>query len=240
MEETAFTLSREEIIFQRMKDFHRQRVGTVANGETPLDKQAGGILVLHVIPESCVVSRKVLDVLTLREQGTRIRPLGKRSGDTRFNVDGFLNQSGCQQVRAYSQLFRDGRLEAVMSDVGYRVNHHAEESPHAIRCSVLEQAAFDVVGDYLKFCHATEFNPPLWLFSALLGCTGFRVVTGVFEDLSDEAVDRSPAFLPELEITGFDIDVQLLLRPWCDTLWQASGLERSCNYDKDGNWHKPR
>jgi len=63
---------------------------------------------------------------------------------------------------------------------------------------------------------------------------------GQFRDLSKHAVDRSPATLPELQITQFDTDVKQLLRPWCDTLWQASGLERSFNFDKEGNWQEPR
>ena len=240
MDELKFSLSREEIIFQRMMDFHLQRISTVVKGEAPLDKHDGGILVLHLIPESCVVSRKVLDGPTLKEHGARIRPLGNHGGTTRFNVDGFLNQSGYQEVSAYSQLFRDGRLESVMSDVGYPVNHHAENSPYAMRVGLVERAAFEVVGDYLKVCQAVEFKPPLWLFSALLECKGFRVAKGMFRDLSNGAIDRSPALLPELEITDFEFDTQQLLRPWCDTLWQASGLERSFNYDQDGNWHEPR
>lgn len=45
----------------------------------------------------------------------------------------FLNQSGHQEnVRAYSQLFRDGRLQCVMSDVGYPVNQHSP-SAYVIR-----------------------------------------------------------------------------------------------------------
>lgn len=240
MDETQSTLSREEIIFDRMKHFHRDRVSAVLNGEVPLSKRDAGILLLHLIPECCVVRRKALDGPTLKEHGARIRPLGSHGGTTRFNVDGFLNQSGYPEVHAYSQLFRDGRLESVMSDVGHPVNLHAEKPPYAIRCSLIERGVFEVVHDYLEFSQATDSEPPLWLFSALVECKGFRMARGVFLDLSDGAVDRSPAFLPELQITDYDTDVQQLLRPWCDTLWQASGLERSFNYDKDGNWHEPR
>jgi hypothetical protein len=222
-----------------MKDFHCERVSTVLNAKVPLTERDGGILVLHLIPESCVVKRKTLDGPTLKEHGARIRPLGNHGGTTRFNVDGFLNQSGSREVRAYSQLFRDGRLESVMSDVGYPVHPHVENAPLAIRCGLVERAAFEVVGDYLTFCQATQFEPPLWLFSALLECKGFRILRGAFRDLIGGGIDRSPAFLPELEIPGFETDVQKLLRPWCDTFWQAAGLERSFNYDENG-WHEPR
>lgn len=241
MDEQQFSLSREEILFQKMKEFHLQRVGAVEVGDVPLHQRDGGILVLHLVPESCVFNRKLLDERILKEQGIRIRPLGDSGGNNRFNVDGFLNFSGHQDVRAYSQLFRDGRLESVMSDVGYPVNSHAEKSPYAIRCSLMERSVFEVVHDYLSFCKATEFEPPVWLFSSLVGCKDFRVITDWgFRDLSTNAVDRTPAIFPELKIMSFDTEIKELLRPWCNWLWQASGIERSFSYDEEGNWHERR
>ena len=234
-------LSKEEIVFQRMQDFHCQRVSAVVAGDVPLEKREGGILVLHLIPESTVLTRSLLDSTSLKEHGGRIRPLGELGGQSRFNVDGFLNFVGDQKVRAYSQFFRDGRLESVMSDVGYAVNHHVENPPLAIRSSLCERAVFDVIHDYLKVCKVIGIKPPIWMFSALVECEGFRMMTDrMFRDVSDKAVDRSPAILPELKITSVDAEPQQLLRPWCDTLWQASGLERSFNYDQDGNWHEQR
>ena len=143
MDEQLLGLPREEIIFQRIKDFHVQRVSAVEKANVPLQRREGGIIVLHLIPESCVFSRSSFDGSTLKEHGTRIRPLGDSGGYTRFNVDGFMNYSGYQEVHAYSQLFRDGRLENVMSDVGYPVNPHAENSPYAIRHGLIERAVFE-------------------------------------------------------------------------------------------------
>ena len=241
VDEQQYGLLKEEILFQRMKDFQLQRVNAVADGDVPLAKRDGGILVLHLIPESCVFSCATLDGGTLKEQGTRIRPLGDRGGSTRFNVDGFFNFSGYEEVRSYSQLFRDGRLESVMSDVGYPIHPQAEKSPYAIRCGLTERSVFEVVQDYLRFCKTIEFVPPVWLFSALVECKGFRMMTDRrFRDLSEKAVDRSPAILPALKINDLDIEPHKLLHPWCDFLWQASGVERSFNYDQDGKWHEPR
>lgn len=48
------------------------------------------------------------------------------------------------------------------------------------------------------------------------------MVTGKLRDLPEQAEDRSPAFLPELLIDGFESSIERQLHPWCDTLWQAS------------------
>ena len=66
------------------------------------------------------------------------------------------------------------------------------------------------------------------------------MVTGRFRDLSETAIDRTPAFLPELEIAEFKQAPNDLLHPWCNWLWQASRLDRSYNYDEDGKWIEPR
>lgn len=240
MDEQLLGLPREEVVLQRMKAFHLSRVRAIEKGDVPLNQREGGILVVHLIPESTVFGRSSFDVSTLKEQGSRLRPLGDSGGYTRFNVDGFLNYSGYQEVRAYSQVFRDGRLENVMSDVGYPVNLQAENSPYAIRHGLIERAVFDSLSAYRQFCQAVEIEPPVWLFSALVECKGHRMTMGRFRDLSEQAVDRSPAFLPELVIDVFKPPVEQQLRPWCDTFWQASGLDRSLNYDEEGNWHEPR
>ena len=222
-----------------LKNLHLQRVNAIVSGEEPLRKRDGGILVLHLFPESSAFSRKLLDGRVLKEYGTSIRPLGGRGGYTRFNVDGFLHHNGETEINAYSQLFRDGRLESVTSGVGYRINH-VEDSRVAMRCSLLEKGVFDLVGEYLSFCKAIETPLPIWLFSALVECNGFGIISHqMFQEFSVQTVDRSPAIIPEITITSFDLD-RKMLRPWCDTLWQTSGMEKSLNFDQDGNWKEPR
>jgi hypothetical protein len=239
MQLSQFGLPIEEFVYQQMREFHFNRLDLIANGNAPLDNREGGVIVVHLIPESSVLEHRSIDANILATRGSRIRPLGDGGGNTRFNVDGFLNRSGYRGVRAYSQLFRNGRVEAVMSGVGYRVRPEAEKSPYVIRCSLTERAVLEVVHDYLELCEEIHFEPPIWLFSALVECKGFRMMTDkAFQDLSKEEVDRSPAVLPEFRITNLRSGVQELLHQWCDTLWQASGLQRSLNFDHDGNWHE--
>ncbi len=240
MNELRFSLSREDVVFMELKNFHLRRVNAIVSGEAPLRKREGGILVLHLVPETSIFSQKLLDGQILKEHGKSIRTLGSHASYSRFNVDGFLHHSGETEINAYCQLFRDGRLESVTSNIGYRINQ-SENSRFALRCSLLEKGVFAVVDDYLKFCRALDIPHPVWLFSALVECQGFGIQTNrMFHEFSMNTVDRSPAIIPEIRITSFDVDSKKILRPWCDTLWQASGLEKSANYDQDGNWNEPR
>lgn len=233
-------LSEDEVIFHRMEAFHRQRVDAVAAGQSPIDKPEG-ILVLHVVPRVCVQDTRRFDGAKLKEHGAMFPALGGRVGYTRFNVDGLLSYDGREQVRAYSQLFRDGRLEAAMSEVAFRVNLQQQNSPLCLRDSMCEKAVQQVVGEYLRFCKAIGLTPPFHLFSAIIGCKGVRLCTDMrFRDLSEFAIDRSPAFLPDVVIDSLDAEPVKVLRPWCDTLWQGCGVERSYSFDQAGNWHERR
>jgi len=48
--------------------------------------------------------------------------------------------------------------------------------------------------------------------------------------------DRDELILPEVWIGDWHIDVARAMRPAFDMVWNAFGLKRSFNYDKDGNW----
>ncbi len=241
---TAFAepwLSEDEVLFHRMETFHRQRVEAVAGEDSPLTVRGGGILVLHLIPRSCALGRTRFDGGKLKEHGSSVPPLGGRGGYARFNVDGLLNYDGHESVRAYSQLFRDGRLEAAMPEVAFPVDRQQKNSVHCLRDSICEEAVFSTVAGYLRFCKAIGLDVPIQMFSALIGCKGVRICTDMgFRGVSEHGIDRSPAFFAEVEIGSLDAEPVKLLRPWCDTLWQACGMERSFSFDKEDKWRARR
>ena len=45
-------------------------------------------------------------------------------------------------------------------------------------------------------------------------------------------------FLPDVVIASLEAELKTALRPWCDTLWQACGMERSLSFDPQGNWRE--
>ena len=238
---TQAWLTEDEALLHRMEAFHRQRVEAIASGQSLLGKCNSGVLVVHMIPRSCLRDRTRFEGAKLKEHGNLVPPLGGRGGYARFNVDGLLNYDGHQSLRAYSQLYRDGRLESVMAEVAFPMDRQQKNSVHCLRDSICEQAVFTTAAGYFRFCKALGLAAPLQMFSALVGCEGVRIWTDMtFREVSEHGIDRSPAFLPDIEITTLDDEPLKLLLPWCDTLWQACGMERSFNFDQQGNWRERR
>jgi hypothetical protein len=222
-----------------MEVFHQQRAEAIASGQSPLGKRDDGILVVHLIPRSCVQGRSRFGGAKLKEHGGSLPALGGRGVSMRFNVDGLLNSPSTGEYKAYSQLFRDGRLEAAMLAAPLPTGRQRKDSVRCLRDSACEEAVFNTVAGYLQFCKAIGLRVPIQMFSALIGCEGVRICTNTTcNEVSEHAIDRSPAFLPDIEITSLDAEPRAVLRPWCDTLWQACGMERSFSFDKDGNWRE--
>lgn len=242
-------LSEDEVLFHRMELFHRERVEAVSAGRSPLGRRDDGFLVLHLLPRPCGRSHPALDGAGLKAFGGKLAALGDEGkySSARFNVDGLLLVDSGQAAEAYSQVFRDGRLEAVMAGVSFVHNVHPslrgqtpQDETRYFRDEVCQKAGMRCVKDYLGAAAGAKLPFPVTCFSALVGCEGVRFHSAMSLRFPSTGIDRSPAHLPAVEVGGPDADVSALLRSWCDTLLQACGLEGSPNFDESGKWRDRR
>lgn len=235
-------LSHDEIALHRMSCFHRESVGSVVNGSSLLTKSVNGVLVIHLIPQNSVMNQTRIEAAQLEKYGNRIPLIGGYTAQSRFNVDGYLNHSSrADNVRAYTQVFRDGRLEAVGTNISYPVDERNENSPLALRDGFLEHQVFEIIKCYFSFCNSLNIEQPIWMYSALIDCEGIGICNDrAFRELSEFSIDRSPAYLPEIKLDPSDCNSIKGIQLWCDYLWQSVGFERSFSFDNDGNWRERR
>lgn len=238
--ETILGLTEAERHLYRMRGFHRERVEAIHKDQSHVRLNDPARLVVHLIPQDSLRAPKSLSASDLKRSAQSIRPLGVRNGggylDTRFNADGVLVYSGRDAVRAYSQLFRNGLYEGVMAGAVFQTKERAK----VFRDADCEEALLGALADYLPFAKTLELQLPFWMFAALVGCEGAGIcVNRSWGDLSEDAIDRNTVWLPETQIDAFDTDPVKQLRPMIDVLWNAAGLERSFNYNEQGD-RKPR
>ena len=242
-------LSEDEVVHHRVESFHRERVGAVAAGRSPLGKRDDGFLVVHLIPHACVLTRTRFDGGRLKEGAEQMSAFCEegRYGTSKFNVDGLLKVDSENSAEAYMQVFRDGRLEAVKSAITFQPNRQeaqpgaqAAKLPRYLRDALCEQATFRLVGSYLTFCQNVGLTPPVVMLSALVGCEGVSYYSDWGYRSDQRGIDRSPAYLPEVEVSAFDVEPTKLLRTWCDTVAQAIGFAGSPNFDESGTWRQRR
>lgn len=241
-------LSEEEILFHRMEAFHRQRVEMIASGQSPLGERDDGFFVTHLLPNSSFKSRQRFDGSTLKQHGAKLSVFGADGNHsaTRFNVDGFLKLDYERDPKSYSQIYRNGCLESVMSAINVgthddwaQPDQQKPKQTQYLKNTVCEQAVFKLAPEYLSFCKGIGLSEPIKLFSALVGCKGVWFYSNWGRHFG-QSIDRSPAYLPDIDVESSDAEPEDWLRPWCDFLAQAMGLESSPNYDENGNWRERR
>jgi hypothetical protein len=235
MDELIFNgwLSKEELILHRMRSFHRNRIEELKSGQARDKQEKNGKLVIHCIPEQAVTSRKRFSVSDLSKHSQELRAPDCSYWNPRINADGFACSDSPDGFSGYSQVYRDGRLEAVMTRASFR-----SENRHVLVDTTCERAILQVTKQYLAFCKAIEISAPIWLFCALVNVEG----AGFYSEWPTERrpIDRPVVELPEMEIAALDSNVDTHLRPLLDCIWNAIGFEGSLNYDEAGNRRERR
>jgi len=229
-------LTEAELVLHRIRSVHRERVETIREDKSHVRLEDPTRLIVHVVPEAAFLASKEFSAADLKRASQAIRPLGERNGNgygySRFNADGFLMYDGYKAVREYTQLYRNGMFEGVMAEAVFQHQERAK----ILRENWCEAALISALTGFLPFAKTLALEPPFWMFAALAGCEGARIcINRSWEQLSEQAIDRSLVWLPETKIESGENDPAKLLRPVCDVLWNAAGLEKSFYYDEQGN-----
>ena len=84
----------------------------------PLRQGTGGRLVVHVVPLDGPISGQAIDPVAAQSRPERFRPMGPGGGFSwRLNLQGLCVYGGEWPSSRYTQLFRSGAVEAVLSPV---------------------------------------------------------------------------------------------------------------------------
>ena len=96
---------------QDARRFRDERLKLIGHGHAPRPLSGKGRFVLHIFPAAASSGSMHLDVEDIFNQGDSFRPIGSMGRTAGFNFDGFINYRG--DNRGYTQIFRNGALEAV-------------------------------------------------------------------------------------------------------------------------------
>lgn len=232
---TAASLSSS--LSDRFADWRNERIGKILAAETPLPILDNGRVILHLASLGSFRTSVGLDLAEIRRSRAEPHPLGERYSDRRVNLDGlltFVTPGGPERAsRAYCQVFRNGRIEAVHSDV-LLPDRTGRPKPLGIPSVWLEPAIVEATREYLTLLRRYCPGRPFAISLTLTGVKG--AVMHSEPQVGGTAIDRDIVRLPDVLVQNDQTDIPAVLQPMFDSLWNAAGIIRSLNYSEEGRW----
>jgi Putative DNA-binding domain len=226
-----------ETAFERLRHFRLERVARVLALETPAPMATGPKLILHAFPVN-MLDEVWARILTMEEVKVAfaIAPINGEPSSWRFNLDGFVvhTQRTNLSRQCYTQLFRDGGIEAVSGSVIVKIDERGGFYPMG-----MEEKVINGLEMYKKFWQEVGLTPPLAISLTLSGVKGWKVLRSAYHYHDVDAVfDRDVVSPPEVMLSDLAIPADVMLRPLFDVVWNGGGWPASPNY-QDGRWIRP-
>lgn len=220
-------------VHDRIQSFRRERLAILSAAEGPMKIEHGGRLILHIVPLSAFGYGQSLDVRQIYNCHLTFQPLSSM-GNRRYNFEGVILYGGGKKCCGYTQIFRNGIIEATKAEIVIR-----RDGRKLIASLEFDKDIFNVLPKYLAGLKALDVPSPLAVMISLQEVHGATL--GVRNDSFDddpELFNKSELLLPEIIIEdyGTEQDYQRAMRPAFDALWNAAGYASSRYFSDDDLW----
>jgi hypothetical protein len=247
----AFALSAS--IAERIRLFRAERLGKIIASETPIALSETPKVILHLVPFGAFEPAHIFDLSSPGNCGgwerlvpMDINPAHAQRLRYRYNLDGILTyiEDRPNHGATYLQLFRNGTIEAVAESTRMAFM----EQSKVIDPVRLESTLLDALAKYLGFQKRLGVDLPLFVMLSLLGVSNYCVMPNErdaerleqlnadFAKYDPSPIDRDSLLLPDVMVDSYESDLNVILKPIFDALWNAGGWPRS--YRADGKQTK--
>lgn len=218
----------------RIYQFRDERLREITNGQGPRPLTGDGRLIFHIVPLAAVTSSWQVDLANVFERHQAFRPMGSTGMSPRFNLDGLLNERGGDRNFGYTQIFRNGAIEATKASIV-----GAYEGKKYISSGSFEKHIFESLPRYINGLRDIGVPPPLIVLITLEGIkdAAYKVSNSTFDD-PEPVIERDVVFLPECVINeyGDKAEYQRAVKPAFDALWNTAGRVSAQTFSHDGTW----
>ena len=228
-------------IVEKVRQFRQDRINKIKHGGGQRPLRGDGRLIVHIIPFASLLSDFQVDLDQVYQQRARFAPLGSDGMSPRFNFDGFINERGGDVNHGYTQIFRNGIVEAVKASMVTKPEHIPSG---VVPASSLEEHFFGQFPRYMDALRDLQVPPPFAVVITLEGVNGamYWVRRDPYDDNNPPPIEYDPLFLPECLINtyGSNLEYQQAVRPAFDALWNAAGRSSAQYFTgPNGEWQRP-
>jgi len=236
MEELRALFSQSASALEQARRFRDERVRLVCDGRGPRPLEGNGRFFLHIVPVAAFSGMVHLDMQQVPTRINAFGLLGVQLGMTpRYNYYGCINEMGGNESGGYTQVFRNGALEATMAGIVME----GQTGRHYVYALDLEMYIFQKLSSYIMGLRDLGVPPPLIIMFTLEGVQGaYYAVARSYLPRSESPLPEPILALPEcvMEDYGTNSDHERAVRPAFDALWNAAGYSECQFFNEDGVW----
>lgn len=236
VEELRNLFTRAASIEDPISAFRQQRVDEIAAGNCAVPLGGGGRLIVHLIPLSAFGAGSRVDLNAVHEAQGAFSPFGWGGWTPRYNLLGFANTRSDDDNPSYTQVFRNGIVEAALGSI---LKKHNGET--FLPSGVTPKYLVEKIPSYLSGMMKIGLSTPIIIL------TTFEGLAGAFLWLNERYYPsgRTQSFPPTKLMLMPDVVLsdsvstdqdRSLLRPILDALWNAAGYPKCFDMADDGAW----
>ncbi len=231
---------------ESIRNFRVERLAKIVARATPVALMDEACLVMHVVPFSAFEPGTLLPLGQVSQNSQLFAPMASRGAQTwSVNFDGVLVRSNADQSalrqRAYTQVCRTGRIEAVASSItsGERPDG---ASPRLTSIKV-ERLVLPALVGYLKALHSLGVQPHYAVMISLIGVKGAHMNVGAtntwFDDDEVEMLREDQFHYAEVILDTIPKNVKEcgeMLRSFLEQLANTAGRPTSSSFGPQGQY----
>jgi len=225
-----FTLSSDAI--DKIRAFRLERIRHIQEGSGARPLEGNGRLIIHIVPLSAFSSTEQIDLEAALANQQSFSPISSPGHSPRFNFEGFINERRGDRNFGYTQVFRNGIIEATIANI---INER--DGVRWIPGAGTEAKIFQVLPGYINGLRQINVSAPLVIMITFEDVAGVTYPVTEGRDYN-QPFDRRDILLPECVLGeyGNTADYHQCVRPAFDALWNAIGYSGSQLFNDEGLW----
>lgn len=221
---------------QNIHHFRNERLTNIIANEGAVPLLDNGKIILQIVPFISFETGNLIDLKELYRKNELLRPIGELGFLPRYNFDGILSYVSNrvdEPNAAYLQVFKNGIIESVNSWV---------IQPNNDRKQLFIESIEEIVIYFMHRVHEIykiiNIEPPIVALLTLTGVQDFELGThDIFFSFDNKKVGKDILIFQDILIEEWKLGIDEIIKPWCDSLWNAVGFDESKSY-VNGKWTK--
>jgi len=224
----------------RARQWITERLAGIKDGRTWRPLLPGPVTVAHLVPMlSYYQESSSIDLQKAAGLATKFpHPWHSGHNDT-INFDGYMvYQTGGDEdteLFGYSQLFRDGSMEIVMSAGQVWPNNSSDD---IVGSGPIAWTVHDAITIGPPVLRALGKDGPLLIGVSVIGVSGYAMPAYMRRDFKRHTADRDALVVPAAYVEQPDDEEELrrVAKMASDMIWQGFGYRSCPHYDEKGNY----